>query len=184
MAISPLNEQIRRIVISGMIKEDTASIFLEQITSLEYGDVGRSIDIYIDTYGGNVDAAILMYDAMQACACPISTFGIGKVMSAGVLLLAAGDTGHRFLTPNTRVMIHELSGGAFGKTSELDIVVDELARMQVTYVELLAKHSKHSKTQILKDMEIETYMSAEEAIKYGLADGLTLTRKLKKKDKK
>lgn len=177
MAISPLHEQIRRIVLSGNIKEDTAAVFLEQITALEYADVGRPISVYIDTYGGSVDAAILIYDAMRSCACPIKTFGIGKVMSAGVLILAAGDKGNRFITPNTRLMIHQVSGGAFGKSDELNVAVNEIFKLQDTYISLLSKHTGKSKSEIIKDIKTEKYMDAKEAVKYGIVDCIVEARK-------
>ena len=83
MSISPLHEAVRRIVLTGSIREDSSAQFLEQITALEYLDSSRVITVYVDTYGGNVDAAMSIYDAMRICKCPIRTVGIGKVMSAG-----------------------------------------------------------------------------------------------------
>ncbi len=88
--ISAMNEQLRRVVVTGSIKEETSSQFLEQITALECIDITKPISLYIDTYGGSLSAALSMYDTLKACCCPIVTIGIGKVMSAGVLLLAAG----------------------------------------------------------------------------------------------
>lgn len=171
------NLQLRRIVLSGNIREDTASYFLEQITALEVTDMGKPISIYVDTYGGSVDAALCMYDAIKACSCPIVTIGIGKVMSAGVLLLAAGDKGNRFITENTRVMVHEVSGGAFGSISEMETSVQETRRLQETYVDLLVLSTGVKKAKLLKDMKEETYMSAEEAVNYGLVDRMVPTRK-------
>lgn len=183
-SLSPIHEQIRRIVLSGTIREDTAAMFLEQITAMEYSDVGRPISIYIDTYGGSVDAALLIYDAMRSCTCPIKTFGIGKVMSAGVLLLAAGDKGNRFITPNTRLMIHQVSGGAFGKSDELNVAVNEIFKLQDTYISLLSQHTDKSKSDIMKDIKTEKYMNAKEAIKYGIADFIIEPRKLTESKKK
>jgi ATP-dependent Clp protease protease subunit len=176
-----MNEQLRRIVLAGFIKEDTAAQFLEQITALECVDMAKPISVYIDTYGGNVDSALCMYDAMKACCCPIVTVGVGKVMSSGVLLLAAGDKGNRFITENTRVMIHEVSGGTYGPISEMENTVTETRRMQDVYIRLLAKDSGKTKAKILEDMKSETYMSAAEAVKYGIADKLVPTRKITRK---
>lgn len=175
--ISSMNEQLRRIVLSGYIKEDTAAHFLEQITALEVVDMSKPISIYVDTYGGSVDAALCMYDAMKACCCPIVTIGIGKVMSAGVLLLAAGDKGNRFITENTRVMIHEVSGGTFGPISEMENSVAETRRMQDVYNSILASETGRGTDEILNDMKYDKYMSAREAVKYGIADKLVPTRK-------
>ncbi|MHA1675808.1 MAG: ClpP family protease, partial [Candidatus Njordarchaeales archaeon] len=176
-----MNEQLRRIVISGTIREDSAAQFLEQVTALECIDMNKPISIYVDTYGGNLDAAMCMYDTIKACCCPVVTIGIGKVMSAGVLLLAAGDKGNRFITENTRVMVHEISSGTFGAISEMENSVLETRRMQDLYIELLAKDSNTNKTKILKDMEKETYMSAQETVNYGIADKLVPTRSCARK---
>ena len=179
--ISQMNEQLRRIVVSGTIKEDSAAHFLEQITALECIDMAKPISIYVDTYGGSIDAALLMYDAMKSCACPIVTIGIGKVMSAGVLLLAAGENGNRFITQNTRVMIHQVSGGVIGSISEMETSVAEARRQQDVYVNILSSCTGMTKTKVLADMQAETYMSAEEAVEYGIADKMVPTRKTTKK---
>lgn len=179
--ISQMNEQLRRIVISGIIKEDTASQFLEQITALECIDMAKPISVYINTFGGGLDSALCMYDSMKACCCPIVTVGIGKVMSAGVLLMAAGDKGNRFITQNTRVMIHEVSGGTFGPVSEMENSVAESRRMQEVYIDLLANDTGAAKSKIKKDMEAETYMSAAQAVTYGIADKMVPTRKVTRK---
>jgi ATP-dependent Clp protease protease subunit len=179
--ISQMNEQLRRIIVSGIIKDETAAQFLEQLTALECIDTGRAVSVYINTYGGSLDSALCMYDAMKVCCCPIVTVGIGKVMSAGVLLLAAGDKNNRFITENTRVMIHEVSGGTFGPVSEMENAILETMRMQEVYVELLSNDSGTSKNKILKDMKKESYMSAEEAVAYGIADKMVPTRKVVRK---
>jgi len=178
MAINNFHEQLRRIVLSGAIKEDTGAAFLEQMTALEYIDHTKPITIYIDTYGGSVDAALLMYDCMRTSSCPINTVGIGKVMSAGVLLLSAGDKGYRFVSPNTRIMIHEISGGSMGTVSEMETSVAEIKRMQDIYITLLAKHTGQTKAKVLKDMQGDNYMSANQAIKYGIADKVFPSRKM------
>lgn len=170
MSISPLNEAVRRIVITGSIREDSAAQFLEQMTALEFIDNSKLITIYIDTYGGNVDAAMLMYDAMRICKCPIRTIGIGKVMSAGSLILAAGDVGNRFVTKHTRVMIHQISSGTFGPLTDMENELKEVGRLQEQYAALMSQHTKRTKNQILDDLKTDNYMSANEAVKYGLAD--------------
>lgn len=179
--ISAPNEQLRRIVLSGSIRESIGSEFLEQITAMECADIGKPITIYIDTYGGSVDTALLMYDAMKTCCCPIVTVGIGKVMSAGTLLLAAGEQDSRFITEHTRVMIHEVSAGTFGSLSEMEQDVDEIKRLQEVYVDILSKDTGVNRKQLLADMKLTKYMSAAEAIKYGIADKLVPTRKISKK---
>lgn len=183
MSISPLHEAVRRIVISGNIREDSASQFLEQITALEYIDSSKVITIYIDTYGGNVDAAMLMYDAMRICGCPVRTVGIGKVMSAGSLILAAGDPENRFITKNTRVMIHQISGGTVGPLANMENELQEMNRLQDQYATVLATHVNRTKSQIIDDIKHDKYMTANEAIKYGLADRVLPFYNKKKKAK-
>lgn len=181
MAISQFNDHTRRIVLSGAIKEETAAIFLEQISALEYYDVAKPITIYVDTYGGVVDAALSIYDAMSICACPIRTIGIGKIMSAGVLLLSAGDKGNRFITQNARVMMHQVSGGASGTVKDIDIIAKEITRQQDVFIELLSKNTGKSKNQILSDICRDKYMSADEAINYGIVDHIVASRKINNK---
>ena len=162
--------EVRRIIISGSIRETSAYKFLEDITALEHLDNSKLITIYIDTYGGSVDSAMLIYDAMQICVCPIRTIGIGKVMSAGSLILASGNKNNRFITKNTRVMIHQISGGMSGTISDMDIEFKEKCRLQDQYATIMAKHTGHNKKQIIKDLSTDRYMTATEAINYGLAD--------------
>lgn len=174
--INAMNEQLRRIVLSGHVREDQAAQFLEQLTALECVDVGKPITVYIDTYGGSVDAALLMYDAMRSCSCPIVTIGIGKVMSAGVLLLASGDK--RFITENTRVMLHEVSGGTFGPITEMENSITEIHRLQDVYAGLLARDTGQTKAKILADIKNNTlYMTAKDAVDYGIVDTVVPTRK-------
>lgn len=183
MGISQFNDHTRRIVISGTIREDTAAVFLEQISALEAYDISRPITVYVDTYGGSVDAALSIYDAMCACSCPIRTIGIGKVMSAGVLVLAAGDKGNRFITQNARVMMHQISGGANGVVKDIEITTKEMKRLQDVFVGLIAKHAGQKKADVLKDIDQDKYFSATEAISYGLVDWIVKTRKPKKNTK-
>ena len=183
MGISQFNDHARRIVISGTIREDTAAMFLEQITALEAYDVARPITVYVDTYGGSVDAALSIHDAMCACACPIRTVGIGKIMSAGVLILSAGDKGSRFITQNSRVMMHQISGGANGVVKDIEITTKEMKRLQDVFVGLIAKHAGQKKAEVLKDIDSDKYFTASEAISYGLVDWIVKNRKPKKKTK-
>ena len=114
--ISQMNishEQIRRIVISGVITEECAAVFMEHLTSYEYLDINKPISVYISSPGGCVTSALSIYDSIKSCSCPIVTIGIGRVMSAGILLLASGQKGMRFVTENTRLLMHQISSGMF-----------------------------------------------------------------------
>lgn len=177
--ISQPNENIRRIVLSGSVREEMASQFIEQVTALECYDVTKPISIYIDTYGGSVDSALTIYDTIKSCCCPIVTVGIGKVMSAGVLLLAAGDRGFRYITKNTRVMVHEISGGVVGSITEMETTFNETRRLQDVYIEILASETGVGVDKIRRDMKAETYMTADEAVKYGIVDKVVPYRKPK-----
>lgn len=181
--ISVLNDQLRRIILAGDIRQETAQDFLEQITAFECIDISRPITIYVDTYGGSVDSALCIYDIMRSCVCPIVTVGVGKVMSAGVLILAAGDKGSRFITENTRVMIHEVSSGTVGTISEMSNSVNEIKRLQDTYNIILSRETGTSKEKIADDMKKDYYMSADAAIKYGIVDKMVPMQKSAKAEK-
>lgn len=181
MSISPLNELVRRIVISGTIREDTAAQFVEQLTALEYLDSSKGISIYIDTYGGSIHSCMMIYDAIGMCLCPIRTIGIGKVMSAGALILACGNQGERYITPNTRVMIHEVQSGAYGSLTQMAEEIEETRILQDAYIQLLAYHTQRPKKEIihLLQSKTEVYMSAFEAVKFGLCDRVLYGQKIK-----
>ena len=170
MANAEFEEYLRRVIVSGDITERSAISFLKQISILEHIDPTKEIVVYIDTYGGNADAAIMMHDAIKICKCPITTIGLGKVMSAGVLILSAGDEGSRFVTPNARIMMHQLSGGSYGTTKDLDVFTNEIKRQQNVFYDLVAFYSKNDKNQLLNNIMHDRYLSAEEAVEYGLAD--------------
>ncbi len=172
MSISPLSELIRRIVISGQIREDTAAQFVEQLTALEYLDPTKGITVYIDTYGGFLHSCMMMFDAIMMCQCKIRTIGVGKVMSAGTLLLAAGNQGDRYITPNTRVMIHEVQSSAYGSLTQMENEIQETRALQDTYIKLLALHTRKTKAEIENALKIksENYMSAQQAVDFGLCD--------------
>lgn len=177
------NELVRRIIVSGNIDEDSAQRFLEQITILEHMSITDPITIYVDTYGGSIHAANLIHDAIRMCPCPITTVGIGKVMSSGVLILSTGDPGFRNITKNTRVMIHNVSGGCIGTSSELNTEVDEINYAQEIYCKMISEYTGQSTKQIKEDMGRTTYMSAEEAVKYGIADNIVPFKKIRKNAK-
>jgi ATP-dependent Clp protease protease subunit len=183
--ISQMNishEQIRRIVISGVITEECAAQFLEHLTSYEYLDVNKPISCYISTPGGCVASALLMYDSIKSCSCPIVTIGTGRVMSAGILLLAAGQRGMRFVTENTRLLMHQISSGMFGPISDMEASLAETKELQNIFYGLLSKETGVPTKTIMKDIgTTDLYMSAEQAVKYGIADKIVPSRKQVKK---
>lgn len=173
-------DQIRRIILAGQISDMMAAQFLEQLTYFEYTDCGVPINVYINSCGGGVDAALCMVDAMTTCSCPIRTIGMGSVASAAVLLLAAGDRGSRLITENCRVMIHQVSTGLAGNSSELDNEIQEVLRLQEIYNKVLSKCTGKAVSTIKKDIIQNYYMSAAEAIGYGIADKIMPSRKMTK----
>lgn len=172
------NEQIRRIIISGPIIDQTAAYFLDQITFFEYCDPTTAVNVYINSPGGNVDSALAILDSMTTCACPIKTIGIGSVCSAAVLLLAAGSKGNRVLSPNCRIMTHQVSTGIGGNVSELENEIQEVQRLQEIYNNLLSKYTGQKISKIKADITMNYYMSAQEAIIYGIADKILQPRKM------
>jgi ATP-dependent Clp protease protease subunit len=180
--ISQFNEGLRRIILSGIIEEALAAQFLEQLTSFEYLDLQKPVSIYIDTCGGSVSSGLLIYDAIRSCSAPCITIGAGKTMSIGTLILAAGEKGQRYVYPNTRLLLHEISSGAVGTLSEMDNSVAEARTLQKMYIDLLAKETGQTTKKIAHDISRgDYYLSAQQAIKYGLADKIVPTRKAPKK---
>lgn len=178
MMISQLNEQLRRIVISGTVREELAAQFLDQLTAFEFTNIAAPVSVYISTYGGDLSAALEMYDAIKTCAMPVVTIAMGKCMSAGTLLVASGEKGNRFASENCRFMIHQVSGACIGNMSEMQITMEETQRLQNIYVELLSKETGMSVEKILEDMKGgDYYMSAKEAVTYGLIDKIVPERK-------
>jgi ATP-dependent Clp protease protease subunit len=173
-------EQIRRIIISGVICDGMAAEFLNQLTQLEYSDVGVPINVYINSPGGAVDSALGMVDMLTTCSCPIRTIGWGQVSSAAILLLAAGDKGNRIVAPNTTTLLHQVSTSMMGNTTELDNEVKEVQRLQEVYNKMLSKYTGRPIKQIAKDMSQNKYMGADQVIEYGIADKILSVRKVGK----
>ena len=179
------HEQARRIVLSGTIEEGMAAYAADQITLFERLDPQEPISIYLDTVGGSIYSALLIHDIIKISACPIEIIGCGKVFSAGILILAAGDKGMRYVTQNTRCMIHQVSSGFSGSLSEINTTMNEIKYLQNKYADLLVKYTKMSKKQILEEMRDDTFFDAEKAIDLGICDYIVAPRKtiLKKEEK-
>ena len=164
----------------GIITTDAANLLIAQLLFLESQDPEKDINVYINSPGGSVPAALAIYDTMQYIKSPITTICIGKAMSAGALLLACGNKGKRFALLNARIMIHQpLVGGEglTGSATDIDIEARELIHAKNRLIEILAKHTGQSVERIHQDTERNFYMSAEEAKSYGLLDEVILTRK-------
>ena len=173
------NPEARSIMFVGDVTEERAADLISALLVLSQSkkkDQPRADDIklYVSTYGGSADEMLGIYDVMQYCKqfCDIQTIGLGKVMSAGTLILAAGTPGKRKLGKNARVMIHSVNGGSVGELHSLENEMEQMKNLQDLYIQCLSNETKMTKRQIqtLINRKVNVYLSAEEAIEKGLAD--------------
>lgn len=160
----------RVILLHGDVTEELAREFMEGLLDLSNQDPLKEIVVYIDTYGGSTYSMFAMHDVMRHVSCPIHTIGVGKVMSAGVLILAAGEK--RSIMPNATVMLHQVSSGIQGKTSGMEVELNHLMDIQSRVFKLYSKYTKQTPEAIEKYLadSHDKYMTAEEAVKFGLVD--------------
>ena len=161
-----------------MLTEDvnhvTASSIVAQLLFLESEDPDKEISFYINSPGGSITDGMAIVDTMRYIKCPISTICVGMAASMGAVLLACGDKGKRFATPNSEIMIHQplISGGLSGQATEIKIHADHILRTRSRLNKLLSEQTGQDLATIEKDTERDNYMLAEEALKYGLIDGI------------
>ena len=162
-----------RIILLGTpIDDEVANLIIAQLLFLQAEDPKKDIDLYINSPGGSVTAGLAIYDTIQILSCDVKTYCLGQCASMGAVLLAAGAAGKRFALPNSRIMIHQPWGGAQGTAADIDIQAKEILRLKSMLNGILASHTKQSVKKIEKDTERDFFMSAEEAVKYGLVDGV------------
>ena len=166
----------RVIFIVGQIEDHMANLIVAQLLFLESENPDKDISIYINSPGGSVTAGLAIYDTMQFIKSDISTLCVGQAASMGAVLLAAGTKGKRFSLPHSRVMIHQPLGGFQGQASDIEIHAKEILKIREQLNKLLANHSGQSIETIDNDTERDNFMSAEEAVKYGLIDEVLNTR--------
>jgi len=160
-----------RIILLGTpIDDDVANLVIAQLLFLQAEDPKKDIDLYINSPGGSVTAGLAIYDTMQILSCDVKTYCLGQCASMGAVLLCAGADGKRFALPNSRIMIHQPWGGAQGTASDIDIQAKEIQRLKSMLNGIISKHSKQSLKKIEKDTDRDFFMSAEEAVAYGLVD--------------
>ena len=162
----------RIIFLGEEVNETTASLTVAQMLFLESEDPGKDIHLYINSPGGVVTAGMAIYDTMQYINCDVSTFCIGMAASMGAFLLAGGAKGKRFALPNAEIMIHQPSGGAKGQATEIQIAAENILKTKKKLNEILAANTGKSYEQIAADTERDNYMSAQEAVEYGLIDSI------------
>ena len=160
----------RIIILTGEINDTVASSVVAQLLFLESEDPDKDIYLYINSPGGVVTAGMAIYDTMQYIKPDVSTICVGQAASMGSLLLTAGAKGKRFSLPNARIMIHQPLGGARGQSTDIQIQAQELQRTRDMLNNVLSKHTGRSLDKINTDTERDNFMSAEEAVSYGLID--------------
>ena len=168
----------RIVMLDTEVNEHTASLIVAQVLFLEAEDPDSDILFYINSPGGSVTAGMAIYDTLQFVKPDISTIVMGQACSMGSLLAQAGTQGKRLILPNARHMIHQPSGGASGQATDIQIQAQEILKMKKYLTEIYVKHNSANKTfEILSaDMERDFFMSAEEAVAYGLADKVITNR--------
>ncbi|MGB5685644.1 MAG: ATP-dependent Clp endopeptidase proteolytic subunit ClpP [Candidatus Electrothrix sp.] len=172
----------RIIFLGSPVGDDVASVIVAQLLFLEADDPEKDITFYINSPGGVVTAGMAIYDTMQYINCDVATLCMGQAASMGAFLLAAGAEGKRFALPNSRIMIHQPLGGFQGQATDIDIHAKEILRMRSDLNRLLSQHTGNPVKKIEKDTERDNFMSAEEAVKYGLIDKVLVRREDTKED--
>ena len=160
----------RIIFIGTPIDDAVANLVIAQMLFLQMEDPKKDIHLYINSPGGVVTGGMAIYDTMNFLQCDVVTYCIGMAASMATVLLAAGTKGKRFALPNSRVMIHQPSGGASGQTADIAIQAKEILRWRRTLNEVIAKHTGKTPDQVEKDSDRDYYMSAQEAMAYGIVD--------------
>lgn len=160
----------RIIVLSDEVNDTTASLVVAQLLFLEGQDNEKDISLYINSPGGSVSAGLAIYDTMQYIKCDVSTICMGMAASMGAFLLSSGARGKRIALPNSEVMIHQPSGGAQGQATEIEITAQHILRTKKKLNEILAANTGKSVEEIARDTERDNWLSAQEALEYGLVD--------------
>jgi ATP-dependent Clp protease protease subunit len=167
-----------RIIFLGTAIDDTvANMIIAQLLFLQMEDAKKDIHMYIHSPGGYVTAGMAIYDTMQFMTCDVATYCIGMAASMGAVLMAAGTKGKRFSLPNSRIMIHQPSGGARGQASDISIQAKEILRLKKQLNEIMAYHTGQPVDRIERDMERDNYMSADDAKVYGIVDEVVKSRR-------
>jgi len=166
----------RIIFLVGEVNDNVSSLVCAQLLFLESENPAKEISLYINSPGGVVSSGLAMYDTMQYIKCPVSTVCIGQACSMGSLLLAAGASGKRYALPNSRIMIHQPSGGAQGQATDIEIQAREILKLRQRLNEIYVHHCKQSIDVIAAAVERDNFMSGEEAKAFGLIDDVVSKR--------
>ena len=166
----------RIIFLGEEVTDVSASLVVAQLLFLESEDPGKEISLYINSPGGSVSAGLAIYDTMNYIKCDVSTICIGMAASMGAFLLAGGTKGKRMALPNAEVMIHQPSGGARGQATEIQIVAEKILQTKKKLNEILSANTGQPIEVIERDTERDNYMTADEALAYGLIDKVITSR--------
>ncbi len=169
----------RIVFLGGTVTDDLANLITAQLLFLESEDPEREINMYINSPGGSVTAGLAIYDTMQFVKPPVSTLCVGQAASMGSLLLCAGTKGRRYALPHARILIHQLSGGFEGQAADIEIQAREALRQKEILNDILARHTGKVVKQIEKDTDRDYFMSANQAVEYGLIDEVITARSVK-----
>jgi len=166
----------RVVFLVGPVNEVSANLIVAQLLFLESENPDKDVFFYINSPGGSVSAGLAIYDTMQFIKPDVSTLCVGQAASMGALLLAAGAKGKRYCLPNSRVMIHQPMGGFQGQASDVEIHAREILYLKARLNEILARHTGQPIKTIEKDTDRDNFLSADEAVKYGLSDAVLTSR--------
>lgn len=167
----------RVIFLSGPINGDVANLVVAQLIYLESKDPTKDISLYINSPGGEVTAGLAIYDTMNYIRCDVSTICIGMAASMGSFLLSSGAKGKRYALPNSEIMIHQVLGGAQGQASDVEIHTKHLLQTKRKLNEILAKNTGKTVEEVERDTDRDNFLSAQEALDYGIVDQVFYTRK-------
>ena len=166
----------RIIFLSGEVTDDSASLIVAQLLFLESEDPSKDIQFYIDSPGGSVSAGLAIFDTMNYIKCDVATTCIGMAASMGAFLLAAGEKGKRYALPNAEVMIHQPLGGARGQATEIQIAAEHILKTRERLNRILAERTGKSVEEIAAATERDNFLSAQEALEFGLIDSIPTKR--------
>ncbi len=160
----------RIIFLGTQVNDQVANLLVAQLLYLQFEDPKSDIHMYINSPGGSVTAGLAIYDTMQYISCDVATYCMGQAASMGAMLLTAGAAGKRYALPNSRIMIHQPLAGMEGTATDLEIHAKEVIKMKRKLNEMLLKHTGQTLDAIERDTDRDNFMSAEEAVAYGLVD--------------
>lgn len=172
MTISDLLLENRIIFLQGEISDATANAIVMQLLYLQSDNRRKDIHFYINSPGGSVTAAMAIYDTMHVLSCPVNTYCVGLAASAAAVLLGGGAKGKRFILPHAKVMIHQPWGQVGGQVSDIKIQADEILKTRALLNEIMAADTGRTVEQLAKDTDRDNYMTAQEAVEYGIVDSI------------